>query len=232
MTTTTNVPSRGRRLTWMDGLFALTTALMLVNLYLIFIWSPTEANQGNVYRLFYLHVPAAWIAYLAFLLVFIFSVLRLWRRNQRWDRYAYSCAELGVVFTSVTLVTGIVWAKPINNIWWEWEPRLTTTALLWFIYIGYLMVGAYADSQTRAPRLRAVIGILGFIVVPINYMSVYLWETVHVKPVTVGEEANLPRDMWIALLFSLVTFTLLFFVLVKTRVMLRKIEEVSSELES
>lgn len=215
----------------MDGLFAITTVLMVVNFYLIFLWVPKEAVQGNVQRIFYLHLPVAWIAYLAFFLVFIFSVLHLRKRSGRWDRWAYSSAELGVVFTSVTIVSGIIWAKPIFGVWWTWDARLTTTALLWLIYVGYLMVGAYSESAEKSSRLRAAVGILGFVVVPINYLSVYLWDTVHVEPIIGGgEESFLSSEMYTTLMFSLFTFTLLFFVLLKVRVMLRSSEEATATL--
>ncbi len=233
MESTLNVPSRRRRFTWMDGLFAITTVLMVVNVYLIFLWVPKEAVQGNVQRLFYFHLPVAWIAYLAFFLVFIFSILHLRKRSAQWDRWAYSSAELGVVFTSATIVSGIIWAKPIFGVWWTWDARLTTTALLWLIYVGYLMVGAYSESSEKSSRLRAVVGILGFVVVPINYLSVYLWDTVHVEPIVGGgEEAYLSSEMYTTLMFSLGTFTLLFFILLKVRVMLRKSEETAAGLDS
>ena len=217
----------------MDGFFALTTVLMIVNFYLMFLWVPKEAVQGNVQRLFYLHLPAAWIAYLAFFLVFLFSILHLWKRSARWDRWAHSSAELGVVFTSVTIVSGIIWAKPIFGVWWTWDARLTTTALLWLIYVGYLMVGAYSESPEKSSRLRAAVGILGFVVVPINYISVDLWDTVHVERIVGGgEESYLSSEMYTTLMFSLATFTLLFFVLLKVRVMLRNSEETAAGLDS
>ena len=233
MSITSGVPSHRRRFGWMDGFFALLTVLMVVNFYLIFLWVPKEAVQGNVQRIFYLHLPVAWIAYLAFFLVFLFSALHLRKRGRRWDKWAYSSAELGVVFTSVTIVSGIIWAKPIFGVWWTWDARLTTTALLWLIYVGYLMVGAYSESAERSSRLRAAVGILGFVVVPINYLSVYLWDTVHVEPIIGGgEESFLSSEMYTTLMFSLFTFTLLFFVLLKVRVMLRNIEEAAASLDS
>ena len=145
------------RLTWLDGLFWVTAVAIFVDLYLIFLWVPKEAIQGNVQRIFYFHVPAAWIAYLAFFLVFLFGIIHLRTRKPRWDHYAYSAAQFGVVFTSVTLVTGIIWAKPIFGVWWVWDARLTTTALLWLVYVGYLMVGAYAVSPDKASRPRSCV---------------------------------------------------------------------------
>ena len=214
-----------RRMTWLDGLFWLTGAAIFANLYLIFLWVPTEVIQGPVQRIFYFHVPAAWVAYMAFFLVFAFSIAHLRSRNALWDHYAYSAAELGVVFTSVNIVTGIIWAKPIFGVWWTWDARLTTTALLWLIYVGYLMVGAYAVSHARESRLRAAVGILGFVVVPINYLSVRLWDTVHVEAIIAGgDDAYLSSEMWFTLMFSVVTFTLLFAFLMVLRVMLRESE--------
>lgn len=221
------------RITWLDGLFGITAAALLADIYLIFLWVPTEAIQGPVQRIFYFHVPASWVAYLAFFLVFLFSIIHLRTRNPRWDHYAYSAAELGVVFTSVSIVTGIVWAKPIFGVWWVWDARLTTTALLWLVYVGYLMVGAYAVSEGKASRLRAVVGILGFAVVPINYLSVRLWKTVHVEPIVAGgDEAFLNSDMWFVLWFSVAAFTLLFAFLLVLRVMMRESEATLDELTS
>ena len=163
--------------------------------------------------------------------MFLFSIIHLKTRSRRWDNYAYSAAELGVVFTSVSLVTGIVWAKPIFGVWWVWDARLTTTALLWLAYVGYLMVGAYAVSGGKASRLRAAVGILGFAVVPINYMSVRLWKTVHVEPIIGGgDDAYLDSDMWVALWFSVSVFTLLFAFLMVVRVMMRENEDAIEEL--
>ena len=226
-------PGRGvlGKVSWLDGLFVLTAAAVLVDLYLIFLWVPTEAIQGPVQRIFYFHVASAWIGYLAFFLVLLFSIVHLKTRGRRWDNYAYSAAELGVVFTSVCLITGIVWAKPIFGVWWVWDARLTTTALLWLIYVGYLMVGAYAVSQGKASRLRAAVGILGFAVVPINYMSVRLWKTVHVEPIIAGgDDAYMDSDMWFALWFSVAVFTLLFAFLMVVRVMMRENEDAIEEL--
>ena len=230
MQNTLSSGKQGRGFGLMDLFFLVTTVLMLVNMYLIFVWVPKEAVQGNVQRIFYLHLPAAWISYLAFFLVSVFSILHLWKRSARWDRWAYSSAELGVVFTTVTIVSGIIWAKPIFGVWWTWDARLTTTALLWLIYVGYLMVGAYSESAAKSSRLRAAVGILGFVVVPINYLSVYLWETVHVRPVVAGE-GQLSSEMWTTVMFSLVAFTVLFALLLKVRVSLRRSEEIASGLD-
>ena len=220
------------RLTWLDGLFWVTAVAIFVDLYLIFLWVPKEAIQGNVQRIFYFHVPAAWIAYLAFFLVFLFGIFHLRTRKPRWDHYAYSAAELGVVFTSVTLVTGIIWAKPIFGVWWVWDARLTTTALLWLVYVGYLMVGAYAVSPDKASRLRSAVGILGFAVVPLNFLSVSLWDTVHIEPVVAGgDDAFLSGDMKFTLYFSLATFTALFIFLLVVRIMLRESEAAVEELD-
>ncbi|MFQ5933796.1 MAG: cytochrome c biogenesis protein [Dehalococcoidia bacterium] len=221
------------KLTWLDGLFGITAVAFLVDIYLIFLWVPTEAQQGPVQRIFYFHLPAGWIAYLAFFLVFFFSIFHLRSRNPRWDHYAYSAAELGVVFTSVTIVTGIIWAKPIFGVWWVWDARLTTTALMWLIYVGYLMVGAYAVSQGKASRLRAAVGILGFAVVPINYLSVRLWKTIHVEPIVAGgDDSYLYSDMYFTLIFSVVAFTLLFAFLLALRVMMRESEAALEELSN
>lgn len=225
-----NKPQKAK-LSWVDGLFALIVIALVVDFFLIFLWVPKEAMQGNVQRIFYLHVPAAWVAYIAFLLVFICSIFYLRNRHPRWDRYAHSAAELGMMFTSVNIITGIIWAKPIFGVWWVWDARLTTTALLWLIYIGYLMVGSYSLSQSKAANLRSAVGILGFAVVPINYLSVRLWDTVHVEPIIAGgDESYLSSKMLFTLIFSVATFTLMFVFLFIVRSLLRRVENDSDQL--
>ncbi|MBI2305036.1 MAG: cytochrome c biogenesis protein CcsA [Chloroflexi bacterium] len=195
---------------------------MLVTLYLVFLWVPTERFQGIVQRIFYFHVPPAWVAFLAFFIVFVGSILYLWRGEGRWDDLAYSSAELGVVFTTVTLITGSLWGKPIWGVWWTWDPRLTATAILWLIYIAYLMIRAYVAEESRGARFAAVVGIVGFIDVPIVYLSIRWWRTLHPAPVVLTSEEGLPPAMLLTLIVSLVTFTALFIHLLFQRLSLRQ----------
>jgi heme exporter protein C len=198
-----------------------TLLLLPLSMVAIFLYAPTESFQGPVQRIFYLHLPLAWIAYLAFFIVFLASVLYLWKRDPRWDRLALSSAELGVVFTTLVLVTGSIWAKPIWNTWWSWDARLTTTLVLWFIYVGYLMVRAYAGDEQRGARYAAVLGIVGFFDVPIIHQSVSWWRTLHPAPIVLAPGGPaMPAAMLQTFLLSMAAFTLLFIWLLDQRVAL------------
>ena len=213
-------------------LLAVAGAMMLADLYLIFLWAPTDAVLGDVQRILYIHVPMAWIAFLAFFLVLVGSVLYLWRRDSRWDALAHASAEIGVVFASLVLVTGIIWAKPLWGVWWAWEPKLTTTLVLWLIYVSYLILRGYAPSPVQGARYSAVLGIVGFIDVPIVYFAAEWWRGVHPESVVgpLAASGSLDSSMYLVLMFSLVTFTLLFAFLVLQRCSLRVAEDNVREL--
>jgi len=207
-------------------------ALMLADLYLIFMVAPTDSVLGHVQRVFYFHVPIAIMSFLAFFVVFLASLVYLIRRGTRWDSVAHSAAEVGVIFVTLALLTGTLWARPVWNTWWAWEPRLTTTLILWLIYVAYLMVRAYAPNRARAAVYSAVVGIIGFVDVPIVYYSVQWWRGIHPAPV-VGPLAApdaLDRTMLAILLFSLATFAVLFLYLLLQRMSLRDTEDQVIEL--
>ncbi len=208
-------------------LVAVGGALMLADLYLIFMVAPTDSVLGHVQRVFYFHVPIAIMSFLAFFVVFVASVIYLARRGTRWDSLAHSAAEVGVLFVTLALLTGTLWARPVWNTWWAWEPRLTTTLILWLIYVSYLMVRAYAPNRARAAVYSAVVGIIGFVDVPIVYYSVQWWRGIHPAPVVgpLAASGALDRTMLAILLFSLVTFAVLFLYLVWQRMSLRDAED-------
>jgi heme exporter protein C len=181
-------------------------------------YTPLEAAQGAAQKILYVHAPAAWVAFLAFGVVAVASIVYLWLRDLRLDRIAESSAEVGLVFTTVVLVTGPLWGKPIWGTYWTWDARLTLTLFLWFIYLGYVVLrGAVEDPHTRA-RLSAVLGILGALLVPFIHLSVYLFRTLHPQPVFMrpGPPA-MPREMVATLVFSLGAFTLLYLALLRAR---------------
>lgn len=182
--------------------------LLIVDLYLIFAVAPTDANLGNVQRALYIHVPIAVISLLAFVVVFIGSVMYLRNRNSRWDNMAVAAGEVGFVFVSLALITGVLWAKPVWNVWWTWEPRLTLTLVLWLIYVGYLMVRAFTPDRSRAAVLSAVVGIIGSVDAFIVYFAVQWWRSIH-PPQVVGplaESGSLSGTMNMVLMVSFVTF--------------------------
>ena len=189
--------------------------------------APTDAVLGHVQRIFYFHVPIAIMSFLAFFLVFIASLMYLFKRSTRWDSFAHASAEVGVIFVTLALITGIIWARPVWNTWWTWEPRLTTTLILWLIYVAYLMVRSYAPTQSKGAIYAAVVGIIGFVDVPIVYYSVVWWRSIHPSPV-VGPFAQsdaLDGTMALILLYSLVTFVFFFAYIVMERMELKTSEE-------
>jgi len=194
---------------------------MLVGSYVGLAVVPADAAQGNVQRLMYVHVPAAWLAFLSFFVVFVMSVLYLIQRDARWDRAAASSAEIGVVFTVVTLLLGMMWGKPTWGVFWTWDPRLTTTAILLAIYVGYLALRSFADDEERRARWSAVVGVIGFANVPIVYMSVTWWRTLHQPPSSPRSVA--PDILW-TLMLNLAAFTLVYAYLMVRRIRLARLE--------
>jgi heme exporter protein C len=211
----------------------LTYTAMLFALYAIFLYAPVEKTMGVIQKIFYIHVPSAFLAYLAFLVTFIASILYLIRREARWDTVAYCSVEIGVVFCTIVLITGPIWAKPIWNVWWTWDPRLTTTLILWFTYVAYLMLRRSVKENRRA-NLSAVFGIIGFINVPITFFSIRLWRTIH--PVVISSQGlSMSWPMKVALLSTLVAFCFLFFALLVSRIQIERarlfVEEISDIME-
>ncbi|HKK08905.1 MAG TPA: cytochrome c biogenesis protein CcsA, partial [Gemmatimonadota bacterium] len=170
-----------------------------------------------------------WLAFLAFFVVFVMSVLYLIQRDARWDLIAASSAEIGVLFTALTLVLGSLWGKPIWGVWWTWDPRLTTTAILLVIYVGYLAVRSFAGDPERAARWSAVVGIVGFADVPIVYLSVTWWRSLHQPPSS--PQSMAPSMLW-TLMLNLAAFTLVYAYLLVRRYQVAVAEEALAALEA
>lgn len=180
---------------------------VVVGLYMGFIYAPADRVQGDVQRIFYMHVPMAWLAYIAYAALFVGAVGYLWKRDLKWDRLARASAELGFVLTTLVLISGSLWGRPIWGAWWQWEARLTTTLILWFIYLGYFLVRSFAGDVERAARISAVIAIIGAIDIPIIHQSVEWWRTLHPEPIVLDSAGpNLPDSMLAALLVSFAGF--------------------------
>ena len=204
----------------------LTAASLAVSAVLSLVIAPPDADQGNVQRLMYIHVPAAWLAYLSFGLVFVASVGYLRTKKTRWDRLAAASAEIGVLFTAITIALGSLWGKPIWGTWWTWDPRLTTTAILLLIYAGYLGIRRLSDSPSRRARWSAVVGVVGFIDVPIVHLSVVWWRSLHQEPTVVRLGApTIQGVMLTALLVGLAAFTIAFAYLLTLRLRVGRLEE-------
>jgi heme exporter protein C len=204
---------------------------MAVSLWMIFLWVPTEANLGVVQRALYFHVPVSIIALAAIILVAIGSVVFLITGRPRWDWFAHSTAETGVLVGGLALVTGSIWARPIWNVWWTWDAKLTTTLILWFIFVGYLMLRAYAPPGRQGARLAAVLGIIGAIDAPIIYYAADLWRTAH-PPRIVGPaaEGSLEPDMALTLLVSLIAMVSVYAYMLVERYRVRRSEAELVEL--
>ena len=213
------------------GLTAL--ALMVIGSYLGLVWSPPDVDQGDAMRILYMHVPTIWTAYLAFFIVLVAGILYLWKRDLKWDRLAGSAGELGVLLTALTLAVGSVWAKPVWGVWWTWDPRLTTTAILFVIYAGYLMLRTLAADPISRAKTSAVVGIVGFLDIPIVHMSVLWWRSLHQAPTVLQANAgNPPLDarMEIALFVNVIAFTVLFVFLLGQRLKLARLEQHRDEV--
>ena len=188
--------------------------------------APPDRLQGDVQRLLYVHVPTAWLAYLAFAVTLLGSGAWLATRRQRWDRLAAASAEVGVVFTGLTLTLGSIWGKPVWGVWWTWDPRLVTTALLFFVYLGYLALRRATIDPVLRARRSALLGIVSFIQVPVIHFSVVWWRTLH-QPATVmrPSAASMAPSMLAALFASLTAFTLIYVVMLRTRIRLVALDE-------
>jgi heme exporter protein C len=190
------------------------------------LWiAPREAVQGNVFRLIYVHVPTAWLAYVAFAVVLVGSVGYLATRRIRWDRMAAASAEIGVLFTALTILLGSLWAKPVWGTWWTWDPRLTTTAILLLVYVGYLAVRRLPDNPVKRARWAAVVGIIGFLDVPIVHLSVRWWRGQHQAPARLLGVPDMAPLMGVALTVSLVAFTVLYLYLMALRLRVGRLED-------
>lgn len=205
---------------------------MLISLYNVFIMVPTEKKMGIVQRIFYFHVPSAMMSFVAFFTVAGFSIAFLVKRNPWYDRVAVVCGEIGVLFTTIALITGSIWARPIWNTYWSWDARLTTFLILWFIYIAYLMLRDYVGEDERGARFAAVFAIIGTLDIPIVYFSIRWWRTLHPSPVIAGGEGSgLHPDMAYTLYFSMVVFLFLYLFLVAARLRVENSRMTLAELK-
>jgi heme exporter protein C len=195
-------------------LYGAMVASFLAAIYFIFLYAEIEKTMGVVQKIFYVHVPSAWVAFLAFFVTFVFSILFLIKRKRIFDTYAYVSAEIGVVFTLIVLTTGPIWAKSSWNTWWAWEPRLTTTLILFFLFVAYLMVRQMDGVWDKKARLSAVFGIIGFADVPIVFFAIRWWQS-KFHPIVFGDGPSqqgggIAPSMLVALLVSITAFTFLY----------------------
>ena len=211
-------PNRNLRILTMSAVL-----LVLLSLYMNFIYAPREVIMGAVQRVFYYHVAAGWVGALAFLVTLIVSILYLATNNLRWDHVAVSSVEIGVVFTTMNIASGSIWARPIWNTWWTWDPRLTTASVMWLMYVAYLMLRQGLENPEQQRSFAAVYGIVAFVSVPLTFMAIRLWRTIH--PVVIGSndpaaegQFDMTTPMRNALLFSVFTFTVVYTTLLWHRI--------------
>ena len=199
---------------------------LLAGLAAGFGYAPREAVQGNVQRIMYLHVPSVLTAYLAFGLVLVGSAGYLLTRRPGWDRLAASAAEIGVVFTAITIVSGSIWGRPTWGVWWTWDARLTATAVLLLVYVGYLLLRAMVDEPEARARYAAVVGVVGAANIPIVHFSVYWWRALH-QPAAMLAPGRAPMPDWMKMvvLVNWVAFTLLFAYFLARRLEIARLEE-------
>ncbi|MBW3630847.1 MAG: cytochrome c biogenesis protein CcsA [Gemmatimonadetes bacterium] len=210
---------------WAVILSAISGLSVLATFWLIFFYVPTEREMGIVQRIYYVHVPSAWVAFLAFGIVALCSLVYLWIRDDRLDAIALSSAELGLVFTTIVLITGPLWGKIAWGVWWVWDARLSLTLLLWFIYVGYFMLRGATENPERGKRFAAILGIVGAVDIPLIHVSVLWFRSQHPQPVVLRAEGpTADPEIVKTLLFSFLTFTIVFFALLLLRYGLERLQ--------
>ncbi len=218
-----------KRSTVRNTCLGIISVLMILTLYMIFLYAPVEKEMGIVQKIFYLMVPMGWLALLSFFIVFIGSIFYLINKDPKWDVLAHSAASIGILFTALALLTGAIWAKPIWGVWWTWEARLTATLVLLMLYIAYFMVRSFTDDEARGATFSAVIGIVGFIDIPIIALATTLWRGMH--PGGVIFTGGLAPAMLLTLIISLITFTSFYFLLLMQQISLKNSENRLKKLQ-
>jgi heme exporter protein C len=224
------MPRGLKTLNWITG------AAFAVSLYLVFFFAPREAVMGDVQRVFYFHVAAGWVGALAFLVAAVCGVIYLRNKDRRYDQYAYASVEIGIIFTFINIVSGSIWARPAWNTWWTWDPRLVTATVMELIYFAYVMLRQGIEDPDRRARFGSVYAILGFISVPITFLSIRIFRTIH--PVVIGSgdptaegSFDMTPNMRVAFFFSLFTFTLIYIDLLWHRLRLQRLSEKVEEIK-
>ncbi|MHB0988657.1 MAG: cytochrome c biogenesis protein [Bellilinea sp.] len=216
-------------------------AMFVAAVALVFFYAPLERVMGLVQKVFYFHVASAWIGMLAFAVAAFYGVLYLVKKDARYDRVELAAVEIGIVFAFITIVTGSIWARPIWNAWWTWDPRLTTATVMELVYFAYLMLRSGIEEPERLARFGAVYAIIGFLSVPLTFFSIRLFRTIH--PVVIGSNDpgaegafDMTPKMTQTFMFSLLTFTVGFITLLWHRVRLgalsEKVEQLKLKLQS
>jgi heme exporter protein C len=220
----------------LTALDVVTITLLLVAIGMVFFFAPVEAVMGLVQKVFYFHVSSAWVGMLSFFVAAVAGGIYLAKGDRKWDIVGLSAVEIGLIFSFIAVVTGSIWARPIWNTWWTWDPRLTTTTIMLLIYAAYLMLRAGMEDPDRRARFGAVYAIVGFLSVPLTFFSARLFRTIH--PVVIGSNQpgaegafDMTGDMRLVFFFSLFTFTLIFVDLLWHRVRLGRLQDKVEQLK-
>jgi heme exporter protein C len=222
-------------LNWIAGI------MVAVSLLVIFFYAPTEITMGNVQRIFYFHVGSAWVAALAFLVALLSGIAYLRNPSRTWDTIAVGSVEIGLVFTSMTIVSGSVWGRPAWNTWWIWSPRLTSITVMWLVYVAYFMLRGAIEDEEKRGRFSAVYVIAGFVTVIITFLSIRLLRDIH--PVLIGDSSEAAEGlqefsgldslkMVISLNISVLTFSVLYIAWLANRLRLQKMVDEAADLKS
>ncbi|MDM8531181.1 cytochrome c biogenesis protein CcsA [Anaerolineales bacterium HSG25] len=243
--TTNTLPSQQSKtetsaFSWGAAFTIFTGFIMLTALYVALVWAPEAVNLASpveryAQRIFYFHVPAAWVGFLAFIFSALFSVIYLIKRQQKWDALALSSVEVGLAFFTMVMLSGPIWAKPTWNVWWTWDPRLTISTICWLLYIGYIMLRGAIDNPEREARFAAVFAIISSLSIPLNWMAIRWWRTIHPAVLSPGNNSGgeggfgMSPDIRNALIFCTVAFTIFYINLMYHRV---KLEMIKHRVES
>lgn len=210
---------------WKTLLAAVVLLSMSINLGMIFFWAPIESSMGIVQKIMYLHVPSVLSTYLGYSIVFIFSIGFLLKRKEWMDVIASSAAEVGTLFCMVSLITGSIWGKPTWNTYWSWDARLTSTLIMFLIFVGYLLLRSIAEKGEDQGVIAAVIGITGFFAIPLVHFSVTWWRTLHQPTTILSTKKNMiSQPLAVMLLISVISFALFFLYLLMKRIEMEKAE--------
>jgi heme exporter protein C len=216
---------------------AVTAVLMLISLALVFFYAPEERSMGQVQRVFYWHVPSAWVSMLAFFVTMVTGILYLRTGKRYWDMVSSSSVEVGLLFTIMATISGSIWARPAWNTWWTWDPRLTTYTIMALIYVAYLMLRQGLEDPERRARFAAVYGIVGFISVPITFFSIRWWRTIH--PVVIGGSGEgakgtfqMTPHMLTVFMFANLAMPVLYFCFLANRLRLERLSERVEQLKA
>lgn len=203
----------------------LSGAAVLVALSMVFLYAPREATMGDVQRIFYFHVASAWVGFFGFFATFLASIVYLARQERRWDILSLSSVEIGLTFTTMAVVTGSLWARPVWGTYWTWEPRLTISAVQLLVYIACIMLRTAIENPQQKARFAAVYGIVAFVTVPLSWFAIRWWRTIHPDVITGSGGMSISPRMTHTLLASLVAFSLLYVTLLRQRIRLERAAE-------